>query len=41
MLCAKLSPELNAIETLEVGLSVALPKEQPDTVKKAARGKGS
>ena len=34
MLCAKLSPELDAVETLEVGLSFALPEEQPGTVKR-------
>ena len=28
MLCAKFSPELDAVETDEVGLSIACPEEQ-------------
>ena len=34
MLCAKRSPELYAVETLEVWLSIALPEVQPETVKR-------
>ena len=39
MLCAKLLPELDAVEAQEVGLSIASPEEQPGAVQegKAAR----
>ena len=37
---AKLSPELDAVETLEVWLSIALPEVLPGTVKRLRAGKG-
>ena len=40
MLCAKLSPEPDAVETLEVGLSIALPEVQPVTAKRLRAGQG-
>ena len=40
MLCAKFSPKLDAVETDEVGLSIAFPEEQSgSTGKKKAESK--
>ena len=39
MLCAKISPELDAVETLEVGLSIASLEEQNDRAGKRLRAK--
>ena len=39
MLCAKFSPELDAVETDEVGLSMAFPEEQSGCAGKGLRTK--
>ena len=39
MLCAKLSPELDAVETLKGGLSIASPEEQNGRAGKRLRAK--
>ena len=41
MLCAQLSPELELVETHEVGLSMTSLKEQQGTVKRLRTGKGA
>ena len=39
MLCAKVSPELDAVETEEVVLSIAFPEEQSGCTGKRAESK--